>query len=71
MYCAPEILNKKPYDHACDFWSIGVLMYILLTGFVPFYDDDDVELANDIKAGEYKTNVPEWQGLSDSSKHLL
>lgn len=32
-YCAPEILKKRPYNHTCDFWSIGVVMYTLLTGF--------------------------------------
>ncbi|RLN36948.1 hypothetical protein BBJ28_00002078 [Nothophytophthora sp. Chile5] len=42
-YYAPEIVRKQPYDSKCDIWSLGVIAYILLCGFPPFYDENQVE----------------------------
>lgn len=42
-YYAPEIVRKLPYDCKCDIWSLGVIAYILLCGFPPFYDESQVE----------------------------
>ena len=40
-YVAPEILEQRPYNEACDFWSVGVVLFILLSGSPPFYDEDN------------------------------
>ncbi|KAH8052775.1 serine/threonine kinase [Aureococcus anophagefferens] len=53
-YVAPEILNRQPYGKEVDMWSIGVLTYILLGGYPPFYDDDHEQLYERIKAGVYE-----------------
>eukprot|EP01083_Nonionella_stella_P278656 947698_1 len=47
-YTAPEILLKKRYDYTVDFWSIGVIMFILLCGYPPFWGDDDREVTKSI-----------------------
>ena len=43
-YVAPEILEQKPYQYECDYWSIGVVTFILLSGTPPFYEEDNFAL---------------------------
>ena len=43
-YVAPEILRQEHYGKECDYWSIGVVLYILLCGFPPFYNEDTMQL---------------------------
>ena len=48
-YVAPEILEQKPYQYSCDYWSIGVVLFILLSGCPPFFDEDNYKLFEKIK----------------------
>lgn len=43
-YVAPEILSEEPYDHRCDYWSLGVILYVLCCGKPPFFHTDKYEL---------------------------
>jgi len=52
MFSAPEVLAQKPYGKAVDVWSIGVISYILLCGYPPFYDENDANLFAQILKGK-------------------
>ncbi|VDO50842.1 unnamed protein product [Haemonchus placei] len=69
-YVAPEVLQQKPYGKAVDVWSIGVIAYILLCGYPPFYDESDANLFAQIIKGEYEFDAPYWDQISDSGKLL-
>ncbi|XP_033109374.1 calcium/calmodulin-dependent protein kinase type IV-like [Anneissia japonica] len=70
-YCAPEILLNAPYNCNVDMWSVGVITYILLCGFEPFYAPSDPEIYAKIMKIDYKFISPWWDPVSESSKDLI
>ena len=70
-YIAPEVLCMRGYDRQCDVWSLGVIVYILLCGFPPFYADNDAQLFKRIKAGDYKFLSPYWDKVSPAAKDFV
>jgi calcium/calmodulin-dependent protein kinase I len=70
-YVAPEILKQQPYKDSCDFWSVGVVLFILLSGSPPFYDEDNFELFEKIKKCEYDISGPQWAGISAEAKDFI
>jgi len=72
-YVAPEILKKMPYGVQVDMWSAGVILYIVLCGFPPFYDENDDmgRLYKQIKSASYDMPSPYWDNISDSAKDLI
>ncbi|XP_063052619.1 calcium/calmodulin-dependent protein kinase 1Db isoform X1 [Engraulis encrasicolus] len=70
-YVAPEVLAQKPYGKAVDCWSIGVIAYILLCGYPPFYDENDSKLFEQILKAEYEFDAPYWDDISDSAKDFI
>ncbi len=75
-YVAPEILSGKAgYTSACDIWSVGVVAYIILCGFPPFYDESTPALVQQITSGRYEFPSPWWDAVSENAKsfvrHLL
>ncbi|XP_039213429.1 calcium/calmodulin-dependent protein kinase type 1D [Crotalus tigris] len=70
-YVAPEVLAQKPYSKAVDCWSIGVIAYILLCGYPPFYDENDSKLFEQILKAEYEFDSPYWDDISESAKDFI
>ncbi len=65
-WIAPEVLKNEPYGKEVDLWSLGVILYILLCGFPPFYHENTAQLYKQIKKGEYDFPDPYWTEISDS-----
>ncbi|KAI6659340.1 calcium/calmodulin-dependent protein kinase type II delta chain isoform X16 [Oopsacas minuta] len=70
-YVAPEVLRQEPYNKAVDLWSLGIIVYILLCGYPPFYDEDDLQLFELIKKGEYEYESPYWDEISETAKNFI
>ncbi|TYZ59269.1 hypothetical protein PybrP1_007626, partial [[Pythium] brassicae (nom. inval.)] len=70
-YVAPEILEGRPYGAEVDLWSLGVITYILLCGFPPFYDENNAALFASIKSGIFDFPSPYWDCVSTSAKDLI
>jgi calcium-dependent protein kinase len=69
-YIAPEILDGH-YTKAVDMWSLGVIMFIMLSGNLPFNGSDTMEVFNNIKAEHYDFSAPEFNKISKSAKDLI
>ncbi|CAF1537800.1 unnamed protein product [Rotaria magnacalcarata] len=70
-YLSPEVLKKEPYGKPVDIWACGVILYILLVGYPPFWDEDQHRLYNQIKAGAYDYPSPEWDTVTSEAKRLI
>uniref|UniRef100_A0A8C9V9P5 calcium/calmodulin-dependent protein kinase n=1 Tax=Scleropages formosus TaxID=113540 RepID=A0A8C9V9P5_SCLFO len=70
-YLSPEVLRKDPYGKAVDLWACGVILYILLVGYPPFWDEDQHRLYQQIKAGAYDFPSPEWDTVTPEAKDLI
>jgi serine/threonine protein kinase len=75
QYVAPEVIRggSTPYTYGteCDLWSCGIILFILLAGYPPFYDDSEPRLFRKIRAGKYNMQDPVWDLVSDEAKDLI
>ncbi|KAG8468777.1 hypothetical protein KFE25_007295 [Diacronema lutheri] len=72
-YVAPEVLRQAGYTHACDLWSLGVVLYILLSGCPPFYEgnEEGISVQRKIVSGSYSFPDRYWSEVSAEAKDLV
>mmetsp|Transcript_110 Transcript_110/g.137 ORF Transcript_110/g.137 Transcript_110/m.137 type:complete len:138 (+) Transcript_110:322-735(+) len=70
LYMAPEVLEKD-YSNACDTWSLGVILYIMLSGLLPFEGTTDSEIEESIRTLRYDFEDEVWENLSEEVKELI
>jgi len=70
-YVAPEVLMSESYDKSVDMWGIGIITYILLAGYPPFYGDNDTQLFEKIMNAEYDFDDECWDDVSDLAKDFI
>ncbi|KAJ8331017.1 hypothetical protein O5D80_001027 [Batrachochytrium dendrobatidis] len=70
-YVAPEVLRRQGYGREVDIWSLGVITYILLCGYPPFFDPNNVELFKKIMTGRFEFDSPWWDNISDKAKDFV
>ena len=69
-YTAPEVINRS-YTNKCDIWSLGVIIYISLSGMAPFYGRDNAEIIRMICAGIFRFEGQVWGGISENCKDFI
>jgi len=70
FYLAPQVLAGK-YDHLCDTWSVGAIMYVLLCGYPPFSGKNDKEVLEKVREGKVSYKQQDWVDISDDAKDLI
>lgn len=71
FFVAPEILARKPYDMSADIWSAGCIVFLLLSGSLPFKGRTQKELFKNIMKGDFEFNPKEWEGVSEDAKDFV
>ncbi|HJJ92637.1 MAG TPA: protein kinase [Methanocorpusculum sp.] len=70
-YMAPEMYMKKPYDQRVDIWSMGVTMFVVLSGETPWDLEDKRAMVHRITHGQYDFDSERWQSVSEEAKDLI
>lgn len=71
-YAAPEVINMAgEYGKEVDLWAVGVITYVLLCGYAPFFSESQQELFDQISNADYTFPEEEWDSISDSAKDFI
>jgi calcium-dependent protein kinase len=69
-YIAPEVLTTS-YNEKCDLWSIGVIMFMMLTGYPPYDGSNEIEVMRSIKSGKSNFHLLTFANVTEEGKHMI
>lgn len=69
-FIAPEVITHS-YTESCDMWSAGVMLYIMLCGYPPFYGENDNEILTAVLKGKYDYDDEIWDNISEDAKDMI
>ncbi|KAJ2717332.1 MAPK-activated protein kinase Srk1 [Coemansia spiralis] len=70
-YAAPEVVRDELYTKSVDMWGLGCMLYAMVCGFPPFYDEDVKVLTRKVALGQYEFLSPWWDDVNPQIKHLI
>lgn len=70
-YVAPEVLRKEPYSFSCDLWSLGCILYALLSGSLPFDHENQKETIRLTLESKLEFDLPQWKNISENCLDLI
>ena len=65
------MLKQEKYGAACDYWSVGVVSFVMLSGTMPFYEEDNFKLFEQIKNCDYDFKAETWKNVSNEAKDFI
>lgn len=71
FYVAPEVLDREYFGGSCDVWSVGVVLFVMLAGYPPFYGETDEAIAEQVKKQEVDLSHERWRNISVAAKDLI
>jgi calcium-dependent protein kinase len=69
-FTAPELYTKN-YSEKCDIWSLGVILFVLLSGFPPFTGQSEKQIQHSSRQGSYSLEGQNWEHVSEKAKNLI
>jgi calcium-dependent protein kinase len=70
-YMAPEVVKGEEYNYLCDMWSAGVILFIMLSGEPPFFEEEDEKVYQLIVNCPVEFKDPVWEHISEDAKDLI
>lgn len=70
FFIAPEVITHN-YTESCDIWSAGVMLYIMLCGYPPFYGENDKQILQSVLEGDFDFEDDVWDAVSEEAKDLV